>query len=177
MPCIVHIHYTFFLIILLIWLFAFVGLLQIVWEPYRNYLGSLPAYCTASQHIWRSIVPPIHFWVVEVHHPKRVLRQFRMKQGIPINVDTSTKLHKITLQGKQDRNWAEVDAMHITKWATHATIADAPPFYRKMSYNDEYMVWFCPRTVCHITKETLYWDTLVSLQRLFCYKCTSLRIV
>ncbi|XP_065635837.1 serine/threonine-protein phosphatase 7 long form homolog [Quercus suber] len=56
---------------------------QIVWEPYRNYLGSLPAYCTAGQHIWRSIMPLIHFWVVEGHHPERVLRQFRMKQGIP----------------------------------------------------------------------------------------------
>ena len=65
--CIVHICYTFFLIILLIWLFASVGSLQIVWELYTNYLGSLPAYCTAGQHIWRSIVPLIHFWVVEDH--------------------------------------------------------------------------------------------------------------
>ena len=102
--CIVHIRYTFFLIILLIWLFASVGSLQIIWEPYTNYLGSLPAYCTASQHIWRSIMPLIHFWVVEGHHPKRVLQQFGMKQGVPINVDTSTELHKITLQGKQHQN-------------------------------------------------------------------------
>ena len=100
-----------------------------------------------------------------------------MKQGILVNVDTSTELHKITLQGKQDRNWAEVHATHIAKWATHATIADAPPFHREMSYNDEYMVWFHPHTVRHIMKETSYWDTLVSLQRLLCYKCTSLRIV
>ena len=98
--CIVHMRYTFFLIILLIWLFASVGSLQIGWESYRNYLGSLPAYCTAGQHIWRSIMPPIHFWVVEGHHPERVLRQFGMKQGIPVDVDTSTELHKITLQGK-----------------------------------------------------------------------------
>ena len=170
-------RYKFFLIILLIWLFASVGSLQIVWESYRNYLGSLPAYCTAGQHIWRSIMPLIHFWVVEGHHPKRVLWQFGMKQGILVDVDTSTELHKITLQGKQHKNWAEVHAPHIAKWATHVTIADAPPFHGEMSYNDEYMVWFRPRTVCHITKETSYWDTLVSLQRLFCYKCTSLCIV
>ena len=93
-------RYTFFLIILLIWLFASVGSLQIVWEPYRNYLGSLPAYCTTGQHIWRSIVLLIHFWVVEGHHPKHVLQQFRMEQGIPVDVDTSTELHKTTLQGK-----------------------------------------------------------------------------
>ncbi|KAK7860799.1 serine/threonine-protein phosphatase 7 long form like protein [Quercus suber] len=72
-------------------------------EPYKSMLGSLPADCL-GQHIWRSIVPLIHFWVVEDHHPKHVLRQFRMKQGIPVNVDTSTELHKITLQGKLDRN-------------------------------------------------------------------------
>nr|XP_023924359.1 serine/threonine-protein phosphatase 7 long form homolog [Quercus suber] len=77
---------------------------QIVWEPYRNYLGSLPAYCTAGQRIWSSIVPLIHFWVVEGHHPERVLRQFGMKQDIPINVNTSTELHKITLQGKHEKN-------------------------------------------------------------------------
>ena len=122
-------------------------------------------------------MPPLHFWVVERHHPERVLRQFGMKQGIPLDVDTSVDLHKITFQGKQDKNWAQEHATHIAKWAAHTTIADAPPFHGEMSYNDEYMVWFRPRTVRHITKETLYWDTLVSLQRLFCYKCTSLRIV
>ncbi|KAK9998528.1 hypothetical protein SO802_018131 [Lithocarpus litseifolius] len=76
---------------------------QIVWEPYRNYLGSLSAYCTTGQHIWRSIMPLIHFWVVEGHHPERVLRQFGMMQGIPDGVDTSIELHKITFQGKQDK--------------------------------------------------------------------------
>ena len=76
-------------------------------------------------HIWRSIVPLIHFWVVEGHHPERVLRQFGMKQGILVDVDTSTELHKITLQGKQHQNCAAVHALHIAKWVAHATIADA----------------------------------------------------
>ena len=49
-------------------------------------------------------MPLIHFWVVEDHHPERVLRQFGMKQGIPVDVNTSTELHKITLQGKQHHN-------------------------------------------------------------------------
>ena len=115
--------------------------------------------------------------MVEDHHPERVLRQFGMKQGIPVDANTSTELHKITFQGKQHQNWAQVHALHIAQWAAHATIADTPPFHREMSYNDEYMVWFRPRTICHITKETSYWDTLVSSQRLFCYKCTLLRIV
>ncbi|KAK9992258.1 hypothetical protein SO802_027243 [Lithocarpus litseifolius] len=144
---------------------------QIFWEPYRNYLGSLPAYCTSGQHIWRSIVPLIHFWVVEGHHPERVLRQFGMKQGIPGDIDTSIELHKITLQGKQDKNWAEEHAAPIARWAAHAIIADAPPFHGEMSYNDEYLVWFRPRTVRHITKVTSYWDTLVESQLKIMAKC------
>ena len=84
-------------------------------------------------------MPLIHFWVVEDHYPERVLRQFGMKQGIPVDVNTSTELHKITLQGKQHQNWAQVHALHIAKWVAHAEIADVPPFHREMSYNDEYV--------------------------------------
>nr|POF02080.1 hypothetical protein CFP56_76962 [Quercus suber] len=40
-----------------------------------------------------------------------------------------------------------------------------------MSYNDEYMVWFRPHTVRHITKETSYWDTLVESQLRIIAKC------
>ncbi|XP_030957668.1 protein MAINTENANCE OF MERISTEMS-like [Quercus lobata] len=144
---------------------------QIVWEPYRNYLRSLPAYCTAGQRIWRSIVPLIHFWVVEGHHPERVLRQFGMKQGIPEDVDTSIELHKITLQGKHEKDWAQIHAPHIAKWAAHARIADAPAFHGEMNYNDEYLVWFRPRTIRHITKETSYWDILVESQLRIITKC------
>ncbi|XP_030942760.1 serine/threonine-protein phosphatase 7 long form homolog [Quercus lobata] len=144
---------------------------QIVWEPYRNYLRSQPAYCTAGQRIWRSIVPLIHFWVVEGHHPEHVLRQFGMKQGIPGNVDTSIELHKITLQGKHEKDWARIHAPHIAKWAVHARIADAPAFHGEMNYNDEYLVWFRPRTIRHITKETSYWDTLVESQLHIITKC------
>ena len=151
-----HLLHIFSNYIVNIQLFASIGSLQIVQEPYINYLGSLPAYCTTGQHIWRSIIPLIHFWVVEGHHPERVLRQFRMKEGIPVDVDTSTEIHKITLQGKLDRNLAEVHATHITRWDAHTAIADAPPFHREMSYNDQYMVWFCPYTLRHITKETSY---------------------
>ena len=49
-------------------------------------------------------MPFIHFWVVEGHHLERALQQFRMKQGIPVNVNTSLQLHKITLKSKQDKN-------------------------------------------------------------------------
>ncbi|KAK7848599.1 protein maintenance of meristems [Quercus suber] len=56
--------------------------------------------------------------------------------------------------------FSDKHATHIAKWAAHVTIADALLFHWEMSYNDEYMVWFRPRTRHHITKETSYWDTL-----------------
>nr|POE97154.1 hypothetical protein CFP56_20007 [Quercus suber] len=74
-------------------------------------------------------------------------------------------------QGKQQKNWAQEHATHIAKWAAHATIIDAPPFHGEISYNDEYMVWFCPHTIRHITKETSYWDTLVESQLRIMVKC------
>ena len=69
-------------------------LMQIVWEPYTHTLGSLPAYCTAGQHIWRAKVPLIYFWIVEGHHPERVFRQFGMKQPVSLVVDISIDLQK-----------------------------------------------------------------------------------
>ncbi|KAK9995055.1 hypothetical protein SO802_024758 [Lithocarpus litseifolius] len=74
-------------------------------------------------------------------------------------------------EGKQDKNWFDKHATHTAKWAAQATIADASPFHGEMSYNDEYMVWFRPRTVHHITKQTSYWDTLVELQLRIMAKC------
>ena len=81
-------------------------------------------------------MPLIHFLVIEGHHPERVLRQFEMKQGILVYVDTSTELHKITLQGH--KNWAQEHATHIAKWAVHATIINAPPFHREISSS----IWY-----------------------------------
>ena len=76
-----------------------------MWEPYKFVMGFLPAYCMVGQHIWRSFVPLIHFWVVKGHYPEHVLRSFGMKQSILVDVNTSTDLHKITLQGKHERDW------------------------------------------------------------------------
>ena len=46
-----------------------------------------------------------------------------------------------------------------------------------MRYDDEYLEWFRRITRRFITKETSYWDTLVSLQCLVYYKCPLVSIV
>ncbi|KAK7857560.1 hypothetical protein CFP56_017083 [Quercus suber] len=64
-------------------------------------------------------------------------------------------------------------ASHIAKWVVHATIVDAPLFDGELRYNDEYMKWFHPHTRLFITKETLYWDTLVKSHLKILAKCKS----
>ena len=91
--------------------------IQVVWEPYRDVLDSLPPYCTAGQHIWRAIVSLIYFWIVEDHHLECVFHQFRMKQAPLDFVDTSVDLHKISFQGKLEKDWVQEHTVYIEWWA------------------------------------------------------------
>ena len=59
----------------------------------------------------------IYFWIVEDHHPERVFRQFEMKQTPSDIVDTSVDLHKISFQGKLERDWVQKHAIYIDQWA------------------------------------------------------------
>ena len=69
-------------------------------------------------------MPLLHFLVIEGHHPECVFRQFGMKLGVLVNVNTSTDLHNITLQGKNEKDWFVKHAFHIAKWAAHAKVVD-----------------------------------------------------
>ena len=143
-------------------------LMQIVWEPYTHTLGSLPAQCTAGQHIWRAEVPLIYFWIVECHHPKRVLRQFGMKQPVPCVVDTSTTLHKISLQGKWEKNWEEEHAPFIQQWANRENVVcESSLLDGDDTYLVEYMMWYNRNTRPYITPESAYWELMVRQQFLF----------
>ncbi|XP_050260986.1 serine/threonine-protein phosphatase 7 long form homolog [Quercus robur] len=135
---------------------------QIVWEPYTHTLGSLPAYCTAGQHIWRAEVPLIFFWIVEWHHPERVLRQFGMKQPVPSVVDTSTTLHKISLQGKWEKNWEVEHDPFIRQWANRVNVVRGSDLLDDDdTYLVEYMMWYNRHTRRYITPESAYWELMV----------------
>ena len=143
-------------------------LMQIVWEPYTHTLGSLPAYCTAGQHIWRAEVPLIFFWIVEWHHPERVLRQFGMKQPVPSVVDTSTTLHKISLQGKWEKNWEVEHDPFIRQWANRVNVVRGSYLLDgDDTYLVEYMMWYNRHTRRYITPESAYWELMVRQQFLF----------
>ena len=140
-------------------------LMQIVWELYTHTLGSLDAYCTARQHIWRAKVPLIYFWIVEGHHPDRVFRQFRMKQRVPLVVDTSTDLHKISLQGKWEKDWEVEHHVHIQQRANRGhDVRDAPLLDGDDTYLVQYIKWYDRSTRRYITPESAYWELMVRQQ-------------
>ena len=62
-------------------------------------------------------MPLIYFWIVEEHHPERVFCQFGMKQALLDLVDMSFDLHRISLQGKLERNWEQEHVVYIDRWA------------------------------------------------------------
>ncbi|KAF3963547.1 hypothetical protein CMV_012072 [Castanea mollissima] len=74
---------------------------HVVWQPYEAEFEDLPPWCIAGRAVWTATVPLVCFHLVEKHTPDRVVRQFRMIQEIPCNVDTDTVLHAIDLRGKR----------------------------------------------------------------------------
>ena len=140
-------------------------LMRIVWEPYTHTLGSLPTYCTTGQHIWRAEVPLIYFWIMEGHHPEWVFRQFGMKQPVPLVVDTLTNLHKISLQGKWEKEWEAELAVHIQQWANRGhEVRAAPLLNDDDTYLVQYMKWYDCNIRRYITPESTYWELTVRQQ-------------
>ena len=113
-------------------------------------------------------MPLIYFWIVEGHHPERVLRQFGMKQPVPSVVDTSVDLHKISLQGKWEKDWEVEHAIFIQQWANRVTeVRGAPLLDGDDTYLVEYMTWYNRNTRRYITPESAYWELMVRQQFLF----------
>ena len=140
-------------------------LMRIVWEPYTHTLGSLPTYCTTGQHIWRAEVPLIYFWIVERHHPERVFRQFEMKQPVPLVMNTLTDLHKISLQGKWEKDWEAEHGVHIQQWANQGHEVRAIPLLDSDDmYLVQYMKWYDRSTRRYITPESAYWELTMRQQ-------------
>ena len=107
----------------------------------------------------------IYFWIVEDHHPEHVFRQFRMKQVPSDIVDMVVHLHKISLQGKLDKDWEQEHAVYIDQWAHREEhIADAPALDGDTTYLAAYMESCRRMTRWYITRNSAYWEILVRQQ-------------
>ena len=104
-----------------------------VWQPYEAHFDDLPPWCVAGRAVWTATVPLVCFHLVERHTPDRVVRQFRMIQEIPRDVDTDRVLHGIDLRGKVDVDWMQKHVMHINEWGSRlqrrceVALGDMPP--------------------------------------------------
>ena len=92
---------------------TFIWLFQVVWQPYEVELAHLPAFCVTGRDVWTARMPFVCLWLVEKHTPDCVVRQFRMVQEIPPNVDIDEALHAIDLRGKMKMNWRDRYYDHI----------------------------------------------------------------
>ena len=88
-----------------------------------------------------------------------------MKQAPLDIVDTSVELHKISLQGKLDKDWVQEHAVYIDWWAhREECIADAPALDGDMTYLVAYMESYQRTTRRYITRDSAYWEILVMQQ-------------
>ncbi|RVW28833.1 Serine/threonine-protein phosphatase 7 long form-like [Vitis vinifera] len=117
---------------------------HVLWEPYTaDLIAHLPAICQADEEIWRTMSPLICFDIIEWHIPERVLRQFRMQQGIPLPCLIDMELHLVDRRGRHQYDWVTFHAQYISLWATRSErIATAPLAITTMSFYDPYMQWY-----------------------------------
>ncbi|RVW77286.1 Serine/threonine-protein phosphatase 7 long form-like [Vitis vinifera] len=117
---------------------------RVLWEPYTaDLIAHLPAICQADEEIWRTMSPLICFDIIEWHIPERVLRQFRMQQGIPLPCLIDMELHLVDRRGRHQYDWVTFHAQYISLWATRSErIATAPLAITTMSFYDPYMQWY-----------------------------------
>ncbi|XP_050269638.1 uncharacterized protein LOC126713812 [Quercus robur] len=85
-----------------------------------------------------------------------------MKQPVPSVVDTSTTLHKISLQGKWEKNWEVEHDPFIRQWANRVNVVRGSDLLDDDdTYLVEYMMWYNRHTRRYITPESTYWELMV----------------
>ena len=103
-------------------------------------IAHLPAICQADEEIWRTMLPLICFDIIKRHRPERVLRQFRMQQGIHPPCLIDMEQHLVDRRGRHQYDWVTFHAQYISLWATRSElIATAPLEITTMSFYDPYM--------------------------------------
>ncbi|KAL8104231.1 hypothetical protein AgCh_028454 [Apium graveolens] len=102
---------------------------QFKWQPYSvDVISELPAYCFTGERIWRYCGPLIYIFIVELHYPDRVARQFGLVQTILVDVVYSEAEHSTNLRGNDKIRWIQKHAASRSIWAhrlDHLFVGDA----------------------------------------------------
>ncbi|XP_057522403.1 serine/threonine-protein phosphatase 7 long form homolog [Amaranthus tricolor] len=90
---------------------------QFLWDPYpAEAYTVVPEHSEIHSGAWRASVPLICFDIVEVHLPKRVLRQYGLVKGILPPCDTEPQLHQISRKNQGAANLMDINWRHIARW-------------------------------------------------------------
>ncbi|KAL0435107.1 UNVERIFIED_CONTAM: Serine/threonine-protein phosphatase 7 long form [Sesamum radiatum] len=103
---------------------------QFIWQPYDLDSDVIMAYAADfNPQLWRSSCPLIFYAIVEMNHPERVLRQFRMRQNIPKAIDTrDMSLHQISRKNRTGTDWNLQHIQYISRWQRrYDTVVQRPP--------------------------------------------------
>jgi len=119
---------------------------QIFWTPYsRAELDELEPsdICTRDAELWKTCGPLIFFFIVEMHLPHRVKRQFgRLQDFPPEGISTSQALHSIDRKKWYTENdWRVKHAQPLAQWEQRQRMhSKSGPAHRHNHYK-EYLRW------------------------------------
>ncbi|KAJ3674549.1 hypothetical protein LUZ60_005165 [Juncus effusus] len=87
---------------------------QVVWTPYDAFRHILPPIVEHEKTMGLLTVPLIYFWIVEMHRPERVLRQFGYAMEVPPNCEYDKRLHDIA--NYRGNDWPTVHSAYLAEW-------------------------------------------------------------
>ncbi|KAK8696996.1 hypothetical protein V6N13_113162 [Hibiscus sabdariffa] len=96
---------------------------QFIWRPYldEELFVLIPESAYDDVENWCSVMPLIHFALVEMFYGNRVLRQFGYHQPVPEMPSNMDEYEMIDTRGKSDSNWPVKHAHYIQLWNARAT--------------------------------------------------------
>ncbi|KAL0378999.1 UNVERIFIED_CONTAM: Serine/threonine-protein phosphatase 7 long form [Sesamum radiatum] len=129
---------------------------RFIWTPYGGEgldIQSLPLY--ALQTPWHIKCPLIHYAIVEIHHPERVLRQFGMVQDIPPNLLISERrLHTLDRRGHHEQDRASYHWDYVVQWNdVQSLMVERPEIENGRDTVPDYMNWYHQITQIQISHD------------------------
>ncbi|KAL4319085.1 hypothetical protein GQ457_18G011890 [Hibiscus cannabinus] len=96
---------------------------EFIWRPYlhEDVFGLIPERAYEDAENWCSIMPLIHFALVEMFYGNRVLRQFGFHQPVPAAPRNMDELEQIDTRGKTEKNWPLTHREYVDSWTARAT--------------------------------------------------------
>jgi len=126
-----------------------------LWTPYKAHHISRLIIIDVLD-VSRVIVPLICFSTVEFHQVDRVMRQFGLRQPIPLDPLNLDDVHKDDIRGRTDRNWPHYHQKWIAMWNDRQTsLIQGQQFGGNGHLRDTapYMQWYISHTIRYITPQ------------------------